>query len=138
MKPDQIPSVEHPPLDMRQCLRLLAATRVGRVVYTVGALPAVLPTRYRLGTDGSVLLSAAAGSELVRAVSGALVAFEAGEVSESDGSGWSVTVLGRADVTEAPAPHEPSVLRRPGQVSIRIHAELVTGRLLPDARACRT
>ncbi|MFD0264906.1 pyridoxamine 5'-phosphate oxidase family protein [Kitasatospora indigofera] len=137
MKPDQIPSAGTSPLDERQCLRLLAATRVGRVVYTVGALPAVLPTRYRLDADGSVLLSAAAGSELVRAVSGALVAFEAGEVSESDGSGWSVTVLGRADVTEAQTPHEPAVLRRPGQVCIRIHAELVTGRLLPNAGAGR-
>ncbi|MDQ0312685.1 nitroimidazol reductase NimA-like FMN-containing flavoprotein (pyridoxamine 5'-phosphate oxidase superfamily) [Kitasatospora herbaricolor] len=137
MKPDRIPSFEHSPLDQRQCLRLLAATRVGRVVYTVGALPAVLPTRYRLDADGSVLLSAAAGSELVRAVSGALVAFEAGEVSESDGSGWSVTVLGRADVSEARPPHEPVLPRLPGQVSIRIRAELVTGRLLPDVGAGR-
>ncbi|MCX5208281.1 pyridoxamine 5'-phosphate oxidase family protein [Kitasatospora sp. NBC_00240] len=137
MKPDQIPSADTSPLDERQCLRLLAATRVGRVVYTVGALPAVLPTRYRLDADGSVLISAAPGSELVRAVSGALVAFEAGEVSESDGSGWSVTVLGRADVTEAQPPHEPIPLRRPGQVSIRIRAELVTGRVLPDVGAGR-
>ncbi|MFF1870494.1 pyridoxamine 5'-phosphate oxidase family protein [Streptomyces sp. CB03911] len=138
MKPDQIPSVEHSPLDQRQCLRLLAATRVGRVVYTVGALPAVLPTRYSLDADGSVLVSAAAGSELVRAVSGALVAFEAGEVSESDGSGWSVTVLGRADITEAQPPQGPILVRRPGQVSIRIRAELVTGRLLPGAGAGRS
>ncbi|MEU9126862.1 pyridoxamine 5'-phosphate oxidase family protein [Kitasatospora sp. NPDC048540] len=138
MKPDQTPQVDHAPLDEQQCLRLLAATTVGRVVYTIGALPAVLPTRYRLGPDGSVLLRAPAGSELVRAVSGALVAFEAGEVDESDGSGWSVTVLGHAAVAEGPAPQDPALPCRPGQVSIRIRAELVTGRTLPASRPCRS
>ncbi|MFI6444437.1 pyridoxamine 5'-phosphate oxidase family protein [Kitasatospora sp. NPDC050543] len=137
MKPDQIPPTDHTPLDEKQCLHLLARASVGRVVYTVGALPAVLPTRYRLGDDGSVLLRAAAGSELVRAVSGAVVAFEAGEVSAADGSGWSVTVLGLADVTEEPLRH-PAPSRHPGQVSIRIRPELVTGRLLPAAQTCRT
>ncbi|MFJ1706641.1 pyridoxamine 5'-phosphate oxidase family protein [Kitasatospora sp. NPDC088346] len=138
MKSDQIPSADHAPLDEQQCLRLLAATPVGRVVYTIGALPAVLPTRYRLGADGSVLLRAAAGSELVRAVSGALVAFEAGDVDVSDGSGWSVTVLGHADVDHGPAPHDPALPRHLGQVSIRIRAELVTGRTLPASRPCRS
>ncbi|MFC6599174.1 pyridoxamine 5'-phosphate oxidase family protein [Kitasatospora paranensis] len=136
MKPDQNPSTEHQPLDERHCRRLLGTTSVGRVVYTVGALPAVLPTRFRLGGDGSVLLCAAAGSELVRAVSGALVAFEAGEVSPSDGTGWSVTVLGRAAIDEGPAPHDPDPCRHLGQVGIRILAELVTGRLLEASATC--
>ncbi|MEV4611569.1 pyridoxamine 5'-phosphate oxidase family protein [Kitasatospora sp. NPDC049258] len=137
MKPDLIPPADHTPLDERQSLRLLATTPVGRVVYTTGALPAVLPTRYRLGDDGSVLLRATGGSELVRAVSGALVAFEAGEVDHADGSGWSVTVLGRADVAEAPTPHDPALPRHLGQVSIRIRPELVTGRLLPASPILR-
>ncbi|MFJ1708090.1 pyridoxamine 5'-phosphate oxidase family protein [Kitasatospora sp. NPDC088346] len=139
MTPDQTP------LDERQCLELLGRTAVGRVVYTVGALPAVLPVRYRLGGDGSVLLRADGASELVRAVAGALVAFEAGELSETDGSGWSVTVLGRADVTPdptcplgpaAPAPSAPATPA--GQVSVRILPELVTGRALagPPAGTC--
>ncbi|MGW2248748.1 pyridoxamine 5'-phosphate oxidase family protein [Kitasatospora sp. NPDC001660] len=131
MEPDRIPTAQAP-LDARHCLRLLAGASVGRVVYTIGALPAVLPIRYRLGLDGSVLLRAAAHSEMVRAVSGALVAFEAGEVDETDGTGWSVTVLGRADVSEGPA-EETAAARLPHQVSIRIRPELVTGRLLPDA-----
>ncbi|MEE1786704.1 pyridoxamine 5'-phosphate oxidase family protein [Streptomyces sp. SP17BM10] len=125
MEPDHTPTV-NAPLDERQCLRLLAGASVGRVVYTIGALPAVLPIRYRLGPDGSVLLHATARSELVRAVSGALVAFEAGEVDAADGTGWSVTVLGRADASAG---------RLPGQVAIRIRPELVTGRLLPDGPA---
>jgi len=142
MRPD------HTLLDERQCLRLLAGTAVGRIVYTVGALPAVLPVRYRLGADGSVLLRADAASELVRAVTGAVVAFEASELDEADGSGWSVTVLGLADVTADPAQAGPSTPPVPpvpsasavpsaqsGQVSIRIRPELVTGRAMPGSQA---
>ncbi|MQS17052.1 pyridoxamine 5'-phosphate oxidase family protein [Streptomyces kaniharaensis] len=134
MEPDHTPTADAL-LDERHCRRLLAGASVGRVVYTVGALPAVLPIRYRLGWDGSVLLRAAARSELVRAVSGALVAFEAGEVDETDGTGWSVTVLGRADVSavseDPTAGSAAPQAQPPGQVSIRIRPELVTGRLLP-------
>ncbi|MFB9366231.1 pyridoxamine 5'-phosphate oxidase family protein [Kitasatospora albolonga] len=136
MKPDQIPAPADPvPLDEAECLRLLDTAAVGRVVYTVGALPAVLPTRYRLG-GGGVLLRAAAGSDLVRAISGSLVAFEAGEVRQSDGSGWTVTVLGRAEVTDGPAPDDLAPARQHEQVTVLIHAELVTGRLLAASPSC--
>lgn len=107
MEPDRIPTA-HAALDEQHCFRLLAGSSVGRVVYTVGALPAVLPVPYRIGGDGSVLLRVAARSELVRAVSGALVAFEAGEIDGTDGTGWSVTVLGRADVSELSDEEAPS------------------------------
>ncbi|MER5641126.1 pyridoxamine 5'-phosphate oxidase family protein [Kitasatospora sp. NPDC002227] len=128
------------PLAEVECLRLLARASVGRVVYTVGALPAVLPVRYHLGVDASVLFRAPAGSELVRAVSGALVAFEVGELSGADGSGWSVTVLGRADLADDP-PHAPAedVMphpgEEPGRVWIRIRPELVTGHRLAETAA---
>ncbi|WP_051711735.1 pyridoxamine 5'-phosphate oxidase family protein [Streptomyces sp. NRRL S-350] len=133
MTPDTTPA-----LDERQCLRLLATASVGRVVYTVGALPAVLPTRYLLDGDAGVLLSAAADSELIRAVSGALVAFEVGEVDEADGSGWTVTVLGRADVSAEPPPAEAAPMVRPtGRVTVRIRPELLKGRVLPASSPCR-
>ncbi len=118
------PSQAQAQLDALQCRRLLAGMSVGRVVYTVGALPAVLPVRYRLDGDGSVLLRVDAPSTLVRAVSDALVAFEAGALDETDGSGWTVTVLGHARVT-----------RDQNQASIRIMPELVTGVLLPPGPA---
>ncbi|MET8702982.1 pyridoxamine 5'-phosphate oxidase family protein [Kitasatospora sp. NPDC004723] len=114
-------------LDETRALELLGRTGVGRVVYTVGALPAVLPIRFRLDALGGVLLSTAAESELARAVAGAVIAFEADEVDDTDGTGWCVTVLGRAE------------LRHPSQaagsrVEIRIAPELVVGRhLAPDA-----
>ncbi|MDY0816665.1 pyridoxamine 5'-phosphate oxidase family protein [Kitasatospora purpeofusca] len=116
-------------LDEWECRRRLAGLAVGRVVYTVDALPAVRPARYRLGADGSVLLSAGAESELIRAVSGAIVAFEAGELDAAEGSGWSVTVLGRADVLPVRTADGPT-----GTVTVRILPELVSGRLFPPTR----
>ncbi|MEU6972028.1 pyridoxamine 5'-phosphate oxidase family protein [Kitasatospora aureofaciens] len=132
-------TAEFTPLDELQCLRLLSGTAVGRLVYTVGALPAVMPVRYRIAADGSVLLHAHTDSEITRAVADAIVAFEASELDEADGSGWSVTVLGRADVTSdieegrtIPAV-VPAPARTAGRVTIRIRPELVTGRSLPGS-----
>ncbi|MQS17106.1 pyridoxamine 5'-phosphate oxidase family protein [Streptomyces kaniharaensis] len=131
-------TAEFTPLDESQCLRLLGGTAVGRLVYTVGALPAVMPVRYRIAADGSVLLHTNAGSEIARAVTDAVVAFEASELSETDGSGWSVTVLGRAGVTsDIAASHPvPAPLSTADWVTIRIRPELVSGRSLPASPAC--
>ncbi|MFD0345912.1 pyridoxamine 5'-phosphate oxidase family protein [Kitasatospora aburaviensis] len=137
-----------PELDEARALELLAATPVGRVVYTLGALPAVLPVPFRVDEDGGVLFAADAGSELVRAVDGAVTAFEADDVDDGAGTGWYVTVLGRAEVRPAegveaadgaggaassaarsgPACAGSSATRR--EVLIRIGPELVVGRRL--------
>ncbi|MFJ4186710.1 pyridoxamine 5'-phosphate oxidase family protein [Kitasatospora sp. NPDC089509] len=110
-------------LDRSRALELLRRAPVGRVVYTVGALPAVLPVSFRLA-PGGVLVAASAESELARAVDGAVIAFEADEVDGRDGSGWFVTVLGRAQV-------RPVAAGAPDAVRIRIRPELVIGRRLP-------
>ncbi|MER6398620.1 pyridoxamine 5'-phosphate oxidase family protein [Kitasatospora sp. NPDC001603] len=124
-----------PELDRTGALELLAGAAVGRVVYTVGALPAVLPVPFRLDAAGGVLLSARAGSELARAVDGAVVAFEADEWDGTDGTGWCVTVLGRAEVrpapATAPAPGDaPDRHTDRERVLIRVGPELVVGRRL--------
>ncbi|KAB1149745.1 pyridoxamine 5'-phosphate oxidase family protein [Streptomyces luteolifulvus] len=122
-------------LDRQECLRLLAKVPVGRVVYTRQALPAVLPVNFSLDMDASVLLRTSAGSDLVRAVDGVVVAFEADEIHAATESGWSVVVTGRAQVITDPVEHER--LSRTGPrswmpvrdaVFIRIEAEMVTGR----------
>ncbi|MDH6132282.1 nitroimidazol reductase NimA-like FMN-containing flavoprotein (pyridoxamine 5'-phosphate oxidase superfamily) [Kitasatospora sp. MAA4] len=122
--------VDRKSLDERQCLQLLASADIGRVVYTVAALPAVFPVRFRLDADGSVLLTAPADSGLLRAVDGAVIAFEAGEVDRTDGRGWTVTVLGRASPVTDPPGGEGGVAEPSDRVRIRIRPGMVTGRML--------
>ncbi len=128
-------------LERQECLRLLAKVPVGRIVHTRQALPAVLPVNFCLDADGAVLLRTAAGSELVRAIDGTVVAFEADEVDASAHAGWSVVVTGSATVIRDPAEHERlartgprSWVPSPVEVFVRIAPELVTGRELVRGR----
>ncbi|MGV9352201.1 pyridoxamine 5'-phosphate oxidase family protein [Streptomyces misionensis] len=128
-------------LDRAECLRLLATAPVGRVVYTRQALPAVVPVNFGLDRDGTVLLHTSAGSELVRAIDGAVVAFEADAVDVAARSGWSVVLTGqatvvtdRADLERAERVAPGSWAPSPDDVLVRIDAELITGRRLLGGR----
>ncbi|MDR3081788.1 MAG: pyridoxamine 5'-phosphate oxidase family protein [Streptomyces sp.] len=128
-------------LERQECLRLLTKVPVGRIVHTRQALPAVVPLNFRLDDDGAVVVRVSAFSELVRAIDGSVVAFEADEIDVNAQSGWSVVVTGSAavvtDRTECerlartgPRPWAPS----PKEVFVRIQPELVTGRELVGGR----
>ncbi|MFJ2720524.1 pyridoxamine 5'-phosphate oxidase family protein [Streptomyces sp. NPDC087437] len=126
-------------MDRQECLRLMAEVLVGRVVYTRQALPAVLPVNFALAADASVLLRTSAGSDLVRAVDGVVVAFEADAFDAQSRSGWSVVVTGRATVVTDPVEHERLLRTGPRSwmpieedVFVRIEATMVTGRELTD------
>ena len=128
-------------LERHECLRLMAKVPVGRIVYTRRALPAVLPVNFGLDSDGAVLLRTSAVSELVRAIDGVVVAFEADDVDPVRHSGWSVVVTGPAKVVTDPAEHERlartgpvSWVPAPQEVFVRIEPELVTGRELVGGR----
>jgi len=128
-------------LDRQECLSLLATAPVGRIVYTRQALPAVLPVNFCLDRDGAVLVRTSASSELVSAIDGAVVAFEADAVDVTTQSGWSVVVMGQAALVTDSAEHA-RLLRTgprswapaPQEVFVRISPELVTGRELVGGR----
>ncbi|MGW0990893.1 pyridoxamine 5'-phosphate oxidase family protein [Streptomyces sp. NPDC002486] len=129
-------------LDRQESLRRPANASVGRIVHTRDALPAVLPVNFLLEESGAVLLCTSASSELVRAIDGAVVAFEAEEVDTAAQSGWSVVVTGPAAVVTDPDEHEHLVrigprpwVPWPVEVFVHIEAELVTGRELVGGRA---
>lgn len=128
-------------LGRRECLRRLAKVPVGRVVYTRQALPAVLPVNFGLDGEGAVVLRTSAASELVRAIDGAVVAFEADDIDPVRHSGWSVIVTGAAVLVTDPAEHErlartvpASWVPSPREVFVRIEPELVSGRELVGGR----
>lgn len=124
-------------LDRQECLRLLTKVPVGRVVYTRQALPSVLPVNFSLDDDSSVLLCTSPVAELVRAIDGVVVAFEADEFDAASQSGWSVVVTGRAAVVRDPAEHERLLRDGPrtwmplrNGVFVRIESEMTSGREL--------
>jgi hypothetical protein len=82
-------------LDRAEALRLLAGVPVGRLIFTVNALPIVRPMNFAL-VDGLIVLRTAAGTTVARKVHDMIVAFEADDLDPATSSGWSVTVTGRA------------------------------------------
>lgn len=92
-------------LDRQECLRLLAAEKVGRFVFTTGGLPAVRPVAYVLeGED--ILVRTRPGTNVTSCHPGTVVAFEVDDLDPVSGTGWSITVTGNgrvlADAETAP------------------------------------
>ncbi|HZQ26747.1 MAG TPA: pyridoxamine 5'-phosphate oxidase family protein [Acidimicrobiales bacterium] len=123
-------------LDRDECLRLLATAEIGRVIVTMGALPAAFPVNFALwGAD--VVFRTSTGSKLVAATNKAIVAFEADEIDRATKSGWSVLVTGPATALHRGADVaivdrlslQPWLPGHRGHV-VRIQSELVSGRRL--------
>ncbi len=117
------------------CLRLLALATLGRIGFTSGALPTVLPVNFHL--DGErILVRTGRGSKLDAALQNvAVVAFEVDEFDPIYHSGWSVAVTGVAteviDPTELDrARREPVARWTPAgdEAFIAISTEFVSGR----------
>jgi nitroimidazol reductase NimA-like FMN-containing flavoprotein (pyridoxamine 5'-phosphate oxidase superfamily) len=88
-------------LDRTQCERLLATATIGRIAFTSGALPIVLPVNFWF--DGSrVLIRTGRGTKLEAAARDAVVAFEVDDIDPMAHTGWSVVLTGIAsEVTDA-------------------------------------
>lgn len=130
------PLVDIPQAD---ALALLASRELGRLVYTRRALPAVTPVNYAV-RDGAIWIWTASTSSLAQAVRGAVVAFEVDEIDREARGGWSVVVLGVAELVLSP--HEIELARELGPAPwvsgrtehlIRIPLDLVTGRRIGAA-----
>ena len=122
-------------LGRQECLQLMAKVPVGRIVYTRRALPAVLPVNFSLDDDGAILLRTTAASDLVCAIDGAVVAFEADEVDAARHSGWSVVVTGSAAVVTRPFRARTPVPQRPRLLGARAAGGLRSHRVGTGHRA---
>lgn len=127
-------------LSREDALWLMSRVSVGRVVYTVGGLPAVTPVNFAL-VDESVVIRTIPGSRLANAVRDSVVAFEVDDIDVAAHTGWSVTAIGQA--SEVRDPEEVQRLAGlvhpwaagPRDCVIRINADLVTGRRLVSRAA---
>jgi hypothetical protein len=88
-------------LDREQCVALLAGTGLGRVVFTSRALPVIQPARFALH-HGAIVLRTPSQSALFAGVLDSVVAFAVDAFAADLGSGWFVTVLGRASEVRDP------------------------------------
>lgn len=83
-------------LSEAECFTLAATARMGRIVFTDRAMPAVWPVTFT--TDGeSMILCAPAGSKLAARINETVIAFEVDEFAYETRTGWSVTFLGIAE-----------------------------------------
>jgi nitroimidazol reductase NimA-like FMN-containing flavoprotein (pyridoxamine 5'-phosphate oxidase superfamily) len=121
-------------LEETECRALLGDRGVGRVAVTIGAVPAVFPVNYSV-LDGEVVFRTGSGTKLDAAVRRAVIAFEIDEVDPLYHQGWSVMVVGVADVVVdadrlSRAEHLPlrPWARGARQHLVAIRSGIVTGR----------
>lgn len=122
-------------LTRQECMRLLGSVPLGRIVFTLGALPAIRPVNHAL-VDDDIIIRSHAGSGITNAGArrgGVVVAYEADEIDIVAHTGWSVVATGLAELVREPgeverylAALEPWV-DQPMDSVIRIRPELVTG-----------
>jgi hypothetical protein len=73
-------------LERADSIRLLAGAHVGRLIFTVNALPAVRLMNFAL-VDGLIVLRTAADTTVARRLDDAVVAFEADDLDVATSSG---------------------------------------------------
>jgi uncharacterized protein len=122
-------------LSREESLALLASVPVGRIVFTVRALPAIQPMNFVVD-NGGIVIRTGPGTKLSATLQNGVVAFETDEIDPARSEGWSVTVVGR--IQEITDPFEIERLDAaltpwaPGerQHFLKITPEVVTGRRL--------
>lgn len=120
-------------LSRPESLRLLGGVPVGRIVYTVRALPAIVPVCH-LVDNGMVVVRTHVGGECA----GSVVAYQADAIDMRGRLGWMVTVTGVArrildpDEVEYYADRLSPLVSADAVETIRIYPEIVTGARLTE------
>lgn len=120
-------------LSRPESLRLLGGVPVGRIVYTVRALPAIVPVCH-LVDNGMVVVRTHVGGECA----GSVVAYQADAIDMRGHLGWMVTVTGVArrildpDEVEYYADRLSPLVSADAVETIRIYPEIVTGARLTE------
>jgi uncharacterized protein len=120
-------------LDEGECRRLLGEATIGRISFTDGALPAIVPVPFALH-EGQVLIPAEQSSPMVAAVRGAVVAFGVDSYDAVTETGWSVTVVGPSRILGDPEQFVvatgvdlPQTWAEPGRCLITVQVGLLRG-----------
>jgi uncharacterized protein len=90
------------PLTWEECVARLESSTVGRIAVTHRALPAIVPVNFAM-SGSRVIFRTEPGGMLASACAGAVVAFEVDDVSPDGRRGWSVLLVGMAELLEGSA-----------------------------------
>lgn len=131
--------IGHEALSDHQCLRLLSEVSIGRVVFTVDALPAVQPVYFAADPDHrpgtvSIVICTRDDAPVASIAGDSVVAFEIDNIDTDRERGWHVTAVGHAEIVDNPDQREqlarlPLRVWGPGDrtVYIRIDLEMLQG-----------
>lgn len=126
-------------LAAHQSLRLLRSVSLGRIAFTAHAMPEIRPVNH-IVDDENIIIRSHVGAAIL-STHGQIVCYEADVLDLETHLGWSVIVLGRADVIQNPAEVErynrtvrPWVDRHMDYV-VRIHPRTITGYEIVDDSA---
>ena len=121
-------------VDADECLKLLSTRTVGRLAYVARAgVPDITPVNYSIDDD-CILIRSGAGPKLQAAERRELVAFEVDDLDETDQSGWSVVVHGRAERIMEPNRGDAPGMPRPWAAGPRVHSIRITPRRITGRR----
>ena len=133
-------------LDEQESLKLLTSVPLGRLVFTLGGLPAIRLVNFVIDND-TIVFATADGDKYRAAERGDVVAFEADDIDLERHLGWTVTAAGRLSIIDpdqaATLPLRPWAPNRERH-HIRLHIEILEGRHLapwgqrPHQTACLT
>jgi hypothetical protein len=92
------------PLTTAESWRLLASTSLGRIVFTLHAMPAIRPVNHLIDNETVIIRSHLGAAIVGRATAdGAVVCYEADDIDPVRHTGWSVIVTGMARLVRDPA-----------------------------------
>ncbi|GAA1521318.1 pyridoxamine 5'-phosphate oxidase family protein [Kribbella lupini] len=95
-------------LTAEESRKLLASVPVGRLVFTLGGLPAVRLVNFLVDRD-TIVIATGPGDKYRAAERGDVVAFEADDIDPDRHLGWTVTVIGHLSVV---SPEDTARLQR--------------------------
>jgi uncharacterized protein len=128
-------------LSEAECFARIGRNGIGRVGLNIGALPAILPVMYAVH-DGDVYFRSSRGAKLTAASNHAVIAFEVDDSDCVDHSGWSVMIVGQAELVLSEGDREaerlPLLRWVPGggddDVLVRVRPQLVSGRCIETTK----
>jgi hypothetical protein len=85
-----------------EALRLLGSVTLGRISFTLDALPAILPVNHIVDESRVIVRGHRGMDAVLKEAAGKVVAYSADVIDPETYVGWSVTLTGQAEIVDDP------------------------------------